>query len=132
LDFTGGTPPYQYNWQNLVGPSVGGLTAVTYPLQIVGANYCELNTSIIVNSQLSVDENESEFTITYNQINNSVVVANWAGDSEVVSLYDLSGKQLMIFNLNQPYQEFKLSNSLAPGVYLFGNENQSIKILVNQ
>ena len=81
---------------------------------------------------LSVDENESEFTITYNQINNSVVVANWAGDSEVVSLYDLSGKQLMIFNLNQPYQEFKLSNSLAPGVYLFGNENQSIKILVNQ
>lgn len=122
LTVSGGTPPYSYAWtgpngftSTVADPS--GLESGTYSVTVTDANGCVVTSgSIDVGSQLSIGENEFEFS----------VYPNPASDEITINLPEMAGVRLMIIdNTGKLVVDMKLINKstvvdvskLATGVY---------------
>ncbi|MEO9534309.1 MAG: SprB repeat-containing protein [Crocinitomicaceae bacterium] len=131
VEVTGGTAPYNFYWENGSNASeINGLTSGSYNLQIEDDNGCELQATIVVDSQLGLEDVNSDFNMVYLQSINSVQIQNWSGEQEELYLFDLNGRKTGTYQLNSSSQIIPIQSGLSQGVYMFGNANHSIKILI--
>lgn len=127
---SGGTSPFSYLWSNTTQsttPQVDNLCAGTYTITVSDANDCKNQTSVTI-FLTSIDENDYSqyFTIYPNPAQDGKINLKLNGiqPSDVkISLYDISGKQMLIDNINEQSDVISLGN-IASGVY---NLNVTIK-----
>lgn len=108
---TGGTPPYQFDWDNGWNtPMLKELPAGTYMVTVTDDNGCEFSETYTVNSVLSIENEDVSIKVFYNSMTNSI---------QVEGLSSLSCDQLTLFNLNgQKMQDFVVEGSDVQNFYL--------------
>lgn len=115
LDISGGTAPYMISWNNGAASEVNsGLTAGTYAVQVQDANGCEKEASFMVDSQMSIEENDDQ-ELFYNGFGQLELKGDWMSDE--ISIFTLEGKLIHKDQLQEGQQSISVAH-LSSGVYL--------------
>jgi hypothetical protein len=128
VDITGGSEPYVYCWGNGDSESViSGLSAGTYQLIVGDNNGCEIQTSILVESQLSINDYTTEFDLYYNALTLQVIIKGEI--AEELFVYDSMGQIVQEFKgINLSNSVVNINPSLSHGMYFISNKSQTHKL----
>ncbi|MBI3135930.1 MAG: SprB repeat-containing protein [Bacteroidetes bacterium] len=115
---TGGTPPYQYYWNNgSQTAQVTGLTSGNYLLEVTDFNGCMFENTYWVGSSVGLDELAENTRFVYQAEANRLRIFDLT--SEVVYLTASNGQVVSVYkNLAPGFNELSLPSDLASGVYL--------------
>jgi hypothetical protein len=119
ITVTGGTPPYAYSWSNGTEvQDIDSLNPGNYTITISDSKGCALATTFTVEKASSIVEIESfELKIYPNPTADFTLVSSGNKRMNQISIYDVSGKQILIKNLDS--SNFILDTSeLTNGIYL--------------
>jgi hypothetical protein len=119
ITVTGGTPPYSYNWSN--GSEIqdqDSLNPGSYIITITDAKGCALATTFTIDKSSGLNQvNGFELRVFPNPANSFTKVTSGTKIIEQISLFDISGKEVLFTKPLQSSYTFDTSN-FSTGVYL--------------
>lgn len=125
VSLVSGMFPFTYDWDNdgtgdFDDPQVlSGLAAGTYTVEVMHANGCSHTQSVIVGSQVGIEEGYSEdFMIYPNPVENGqFTIAFPNADDYEVAVYDITGKEVLHVNDASNAQNTINTSQLEAGTY---------------
>ena len=143
INMSGGLPPFTTTWMNMPGLNdltVNFLASGTYEVTITDAAGCSIDTVFIVQRAEGIEEySQSTFQAFPNPIKEIVTLRFNANQKpENISLFDLSGRKLQQFQMEQASKNEVVFScaDLASGTYIiqvqFRNSNVAYKRIVKQ
>lgn len=137
LTVTGGTPTYNYNWDNGAGTMEDptGLASNTYTVIVTDSEGCMDTLMVMVDSQVGVDELTTAFKVFPNPTNGQFTIQpEQAFDGLSGAIYDNIGRMVQAIEFNGTQSiNVDLSNNES-GVYslvmLVNGENVTVRVIV--
>jgi len=130
VNVTGGTLPYEYNWDSNTGnqnmATATGLSAGNYMVTVSDVNGCMLVTSVVVESEVVISTNDisgvKRMELSPNPTANEAQLLIELSEAKPIQIevYDLSGKKVLnpqVYEARQVLTIIDLSSESA-GVYL--------------
>lgn len=120
ITVSGGTPPYGFNWNMGAGSSEdpSGLVAGSYTVTVTDQNFCTDTFTIVVNSQLGMEDLDFTYNLFPNPTNGMITIQLKHTDQQIdLSIEDISGRTVLRRTIaDQNSFELDLT-SLAEGKY---------------